>query len=135
MATFMTTGINQSPTYIVEAGVEIADVRGIGIALDDSGKAILPATEGDPVIGIGILTAGDTEGKVVAGDKFEVQIKDIGVVKASAAIAAGAAVTVTADGTLATATSGKFIIGYAMKAATAAGQMIPVQITKSGYSA
>lgn len=134
MATFMTTGINQSPTYIVEAGADIADVRGIGIALDDSGKAVLPSA-GAVVIGIGILTAGDPEGKVAAGDKFEVQIKDIGVCKVSAAITAGAAVTVTAEGTLAPAASGNFIIGYAMKSATAAGQMIPVQITKSGYSA
>lgn len=133
MATYMTTGINTSPTRVVEANAEITDVRGLAVALNTNGKAILPATAGDPAIGIGILTAGDPDGKVKAGEKFDVAIHGVCMAKASGAIADGAAVAVTTAGTLATAAAGNFILGYAMKAATAAGQIIPVQITKSGY--
>ena len=61
--------------------------------------------------------------------------KDIGKWEAAGAIAVGAELATDATGKAVAATSGAFIIGVALTAATTAGDLVQVQITKSGYKA
>jgi hypothetical protein len=54
---------------------------------------------------------------------------------ASAAIAVGAAVSSAADGRARTAVSGDFIVGRALTATSAAGQLLKILITREGVLA
>ena len=121
------TAINPSPTIVMPAKAAITNPRYLALAVD-AGKVKLPAA-GDPVIGIAI---GEND-TVAADEMVDIQIKDIGKWIASGAIAVGAEVATDANGKAATAASGDFIVGFALTAASAAGDIIQVQITKSGY--
>lgn len=128
MSYFGTT-INDSSVIAGESAVALTDKSFYAVKFDSYGKIAICSTEGETVLGL--IPA--EEGNKATGDSIAVQIKDIGLMVASAAIAAGAEVMTDANGKAKTATAGKFIIGYALKAATAAGDIIPVQISKSGY--
>lgn len=130
---FYASQINNSATIVDKAASEIADARGKAVKYDESGKLVLASTAGEAVIGIALITTGDPEGKVLAGEDVDVQIKDIGQVVAGAAIAKGAEVTTDNKGCIVTAAAGNFIIGTALRAASGAGAYIPVQINKMGY--
>ena len=121
------TAINPSPTIVMPAKAAITNPRYLALAVD-AGKVKLPAA-GDPVIGIAI---GEND-TVAADEMVDIQIKDIGKWIASGTIAVGAEVATDANGKAATAASGDFIVGFALTAASAAGDIIQVQITKSGY--
>lgn len=127
MKTVLGTAINSSPTIVMPAKAAITNPRYLALAVD-AGKVKLPAA-GDPVIGIAI---GEND-TVAADEMVDIQIKDIGKWIASGAIAVGAEVATDANGKAATAASGDFIVGFALTAASAAGDIIQVQITKSGY--
>ena len=127
---FIGSMINNSATIAVVAGAEITGGPFTLVAFEDG--AVVQAD--DSATPLGVLIA-ETDETVIAGDDITVQIKDIAKVKAGAAIAAGAPVASNASGLAITATSGKFIIGYAMEAASGANQVIAVQLTKSGYMA
>lgn len=88
------------------------------VTVDSSGKGIL-ATSGH-VIGVSM-----NEAKV--GEVLEVA-DGIVIVEASAAIAAGANVSAAADGKAATTAADAVVVGKAITAATAAGQLISVKI-------
>lgn len=123
---YLGTTINDSPIYV---GKNAADLEGKAfhaVKFDSNGEIALCSTEGEAVLGLLPAEAGTK----AAGDDIAVQIKDIGLMVASGAIAAGAEVMTDANGKAKTATAGNFIIGYALKAATAAGDVIPVQIQK-----
>lgn len=120
------TTINDSPTIAGVTAAAITDKQFLAAKFDSNGKIVVASTEGETVLGL--ITA--EEGTKAAGDTISIQIKDIGLMMASGAIAAGAEVMTDANGKAKTATAGKFIIGYALKAATAAGEVIPVQIAK-----
>lgn len=124
------TAINPSPTIVMEAGEALTDARYRALAIKD-GKLALPGA-GANVIGIAI---GETDEIVDKGDDVTVQIKDIGKWEAAAAIAVGAELATDATGKATTAASGQFVLGVALTAATAAGQLVQVQITKQGYKA
>ena len=119
------TPINDSPVVNIKAGATI------------SAPAFLAVTAGGAVCGAGALALGivtpDCDSAVASGDDLTVQIKDIGTWIAGAAVSAGAELASDANGKAVTATSGDFILAIALKAATAAGQRIPVQICKAGY--
>lgn len=132
MATFLTASINSSPTLPLKAGADIEDVRFKALKFDANGNVVLASTAGEAFLGIAIPTTGDAEGKVKTGADVNVQIKDIGMAMAGAEVAAGAALATNAEGKLVTATAGQFVIGYALAPATAAGDIIEVQIAK-GY--
>lgn len=131
---YLNAFINNSATIRGTLKADITAAPHKAVVFDSDGTLKLPATAGDPALGFILSDAagGDTE-KTPAGAEVDVLIKDIGLGEASAAIAKGAAVSVTTAGKLATATSGDFILGYALTAASAAGDLIQVQITKSGY--
>lgn len=133
MKTYLTASINDSATLAIKAGAEIADVRFKAVKLDASGKAVLASVKGEAFLGIAIPTTGNAEGKVAAGDIVDIQIKDIGLAMAGAAVEAGKPLTTDANGKLVAAESGNFIIGYALNAAKADGDIISVQVAKGFY--
>lgn len=128
MSTITGTAINSSPTIVLPAKAALTNARYLALAID-AGKVKLPSS-GANVIGIAI---GETDDSVAANDDVNVQIKDIGKWKAGAAISVGAELATDANGKAVTATSGDFIVGIALTAASAAGDLVQVQITKSGY--
>ena len=109
-----------------ESAAALKDKAFHAVKFDNDGNVALCDTEGEVVLGV--LPA--EEGNKAKGDTITVQIKDIALIVAGGEIAAGAAVTTDANGKAKAATAGNFIIGYAMKAATGAGKVIPVQIAK-----
>ena len=128
MGTVLGTAINPSPTIVLPAKAALTNARYLALAVD--GGQVKRPSAGASVIGIAI---GETDDAVAAGADVNIQIKDIGKWIASGAIAVGAELATDANGKAAAATSGDFILGYALTAASAAGDIIQVQITKSGY--
>lgn len=123
------TTINDSPTIAGIAAADLSDAEFLAVKFDASGKIVKASTAGENVLGL----LGAEEGNRSAGDTVSVQIKECGLWKASAAIAAGAELATTADGKCATATGGQFITAIALEAASAANEVIKVQIVKAGY--
>lgn len=75
------------------------------------------------------------EDNVIAiGDEITAQIKDISFWKTGAAVVTGALLTSDNEGLAVTAATGDFILGVALEATDAKGQVIKVQINKSGYA-
>ena len=68
-----------------------------------------------------------------AGTEVDVLIKDIGLALAGGAIKKGEHLTATTTGAVQKAAAGNFILGIAMTATTAAGELVQIQMTKSGY--
>jgi len=131
---YLNAFVNNSATVRGAAAKEMTGAPHKAVAFDKDGNLDLP-TAGGPALGFVLSDApGGTDGKIPAGTEIDVLIKDIGLGEASAAIAKGDAVAVTATGQLKTAAGGEFILGFAMTAAEAAGQLVQVQITKSGYA-
>ena len=128
--TVLGTAINSSPTIVMQAGAALADARYRALAVS-SGKLAFPSA-GANVIGIAI---GETEDAIAAGEDITVQIKDIGKWEAGGAIAVGDELSTDADGKAVKATSGNFIVGVALSAASVAGTLVKVQIAKMGYKA
>lgn len=125
------TIINDSPTV---AGIAAADLTGaefLAAKFDSDGKIVKASTAGENALGI----LGAEEGNRKAGETVSVQIKECGLWKAGAAVAAGAELTTDANGKCVTATTGNFITAIALEAATAADEVIKVQIIKAGYKA
>lgn len=127
--------INQSPTITDVAGAAIADGRNKLYKYDANGQLVL-AGAGENVVGIGLIESGyndvtgETAGKVEVGDQVTVQIKDIGLVVAGAAVKKGAEVASNASGLAVTATNGDFVVGTALDEAKQSGDYIYIQITK-----
>lgn len=130
--TYLANQINSSPTLFGKAGAVVEDIRFKAVTFNDEGKVIL-AEAGKPALGIAIATTGNPVGKVAVGDQVDIQIKDIGLAMAGGEVKAGAPVTIGADGKLVTAASGNFILGYAVTAAKADGDIIQIQIAKGYY--
>lgn len=124
--TFIGSTINESATVTFKAKAELKGNQGLALALNE-GKLELPAA-GANVLGLSLFTNDDAK----AGDSLTVQVKDIGKWIAGGAVAAGDELAVDAAGKAVKAAEGQFIVGIALSAA-AAGTVISVQLTKSGY--
>lgn len=118
------TGINTSATIVDQAGAA-ADFRGKAVKYAD-GKIVL-AGAGEAAIGVGIITNAE-ESKV--GEDVDIQVKEIGLGRAGAAITKGAELAADANGNLVAATSGNFVIGIALDDAAAAGKYVRMQLVK-----
>lgn len=127
MSTFEYSGINSSVTVDFIAKAELTEPKGIFLALDSDG-AKLPSAGGD-VVGIAIISNQDV---VPAGGRVDVQVKDIGLVYASASFAAGALLATDATGKAKAASSGNTVVARAMEAAGAAGDLVKVQLINAG---
>ena len=126
--TYVGTTINPSPTVIFPANADISGARCVAMSLSN-GKLALPSA-GASVLGISI---GETDTNVASGTEITVQVKDIGKWIAGEALAAGDELATDAAGKAVKATAGDFIVGTALSAVTAAGSLVQVQISKSGY--
>lgn len=120
---YLATSINESPVIVGTAASAITDVRGHAVSFNSSGNIVL-AGAGDIPLGVGIMTNGD-EGAIAAGADVDIQIKDIGLVCAGAAITKGASLSVDANGCFIPATSSTAAVAVALGTASAAGQFIP----------
>lgn len=126
---YIGTSINESP---VIAGIAAEDIAGGAmLAVSMSTDGVKLATDGDVPVGILIAETDD----IKQGDTVTVQVKDIGLWKVGAAVAAGDLLAPDADGKAIKAAAGKFALGQALESATAADQVIRVQIIKVGYAA
>lgn len=123
--TYLATSINESPVISEKAGAEIADVRGKGVKFDENGNVILCSTAGEAILGVGIMTNDEAH---KAGDDVDIQIKDIGLVKAGGEIKKGAELAVDATGTFVAAAEGNHVAAIALEAATAAGVYIKARL-------
>ena len=121
--------INESPTISELAGAAMTSPAMKAVKYDSSGNIVF-ATAGALVAGLLLPSAEDS---VASGDRVDVQIKDIGLWIAGAAVAKGAELASDANGKAVTAAAGDFIAAIALEAASAAGKVIKVQIVKLGY--
>ncbi len=125
---YLSTGINDTPTIVGKATADINGGAFLAAKFDANGGIVL-AGAGDNAIGIMPATTPDS---VAAGEDVNIQIKDIGLWKTGAAVAAGAELTSDADGKAVTAAVGNFVTAIALEAATDADQVIKVQVVKYG---
>lgn len=125
---FISTSINDSPVITGKATAAINNGAFLAAKFDANGGIVL-AGAGEKALGVLIATTPDA---VAAGGDVTVQIKDIGLWKTGAAVAAGAELTSDANGAAVTAAAGNYVTAIALESATAAGQTIKVQIVKSG---
>lgn len=129
---YLGASINTSSVIAETAGAELENGAFCAVKYDENGAVVLCDTKGELTAGI-LLP--ETTQKISSGDDVTVQIKDIGLCKAGAEIKKGQEVMVDEKGRLIPATSGKFVIGYAMTSATAEDEIIEVDIRKCGYKA
>lgn len=121
--TYLATSINESPVITDKAGAVLEDVRGRAVKFDTDGYIVLCAA-GENAIGVGIMT---NDKGIPAGDDVHIQIKDIGLVRAGAAIAKGAELTPDAEGKFVPAEGG-FVRAIALEAASAADVYIKARL-------
>lgn len=136
---YLTAFINNTATIRDVVAADITDAPHKAVAYDSDGKLILPATDGDPAIGVILSDAAafDTGSALVtkAGMEVNVLIKNIGLIEAGESVAKGDLLTAGATGCAKKAVAGNFILGVAMTAAASAGELVQIHITKSGYAA
>ena len=121
--------INASPTIAERAGATIPGGAGLAVKYDANGCIVPCATAGEPALGVIIMQQGD----VAVGDSVTVQIKDVATCVSGGAVSKGALVAVNASAQAVAAGAGDFAIGMALSGASAAGQMVQVQICKCGF--
>lgn len=120
------TTINDSPVIVGKATAKLEDAEFLAVKFDSTGGIVKASTAGENCLGL--LPA--EQGNIAAGDDVTVQIKECGLWKTGAAVAAGAELAVDANGKCKTATAGQFILAIALEAAAAADAVIKVQIIK-----
>lgn len=126
--TYEYASINQSPTLLVMAGADIEAAQCKAVKFEN-GKAVLPAAGEIPA---GILLISN-ENKIVSGAEATIQIKDIGLWKAGAAVAYGDMLAVDAEGLCRPVTAGQYIFARSLDVAEAKGDLIKVQIINAGF--
>lgn len=126
---YIGTSINDSPVITGKAAAAISGGGMRAAVLTDDGVAL--ATKG--AAGVGLVIA-ETDDAIEAGSDVTIQVKDMGLWKTGAAVAAGDLLASDANGKAVKAAAGDFIIGQALEAATAADQVIKAQIIKAGYA-
>ncbi len=129
MAVMNGTVINSSPTVVFPANAAITGAQCKAVKLNASGKVVL-AGAGEAALGIIVIS--DDE-NIAAGQDVNIQVKDIGMWEAGAAVKAGDLLACDANGKAVKATASSYIMGVALTSATSAGTRVRVQITKSGY--
>ncbi len=136
---YLNAFINNTATIREAVAVDITDASHKAVAYNSEGNLILPAADGDPAVGVILSDAAafDSGSALVtkAGMEVDVLIKNIGLIEAGEAVAKGDLLTVCTTGCAKKAAAGNFILGVAMTAADTAGELVQIQITKSGYAA
>lgn len=115
--------------YPLQAAADLSTHQFKAVVIDGNGRVNLAGTQGLPIAGI-------LQNKPNAlGVACEIMQLGISKMVASAAIAAGARVATTNVGTAVTAATGNVVIGQAIEAAGAAGNIIAVLLTGCGHTA
>lgn len=130
MSTFEYSGINESATISLLAGAKLEEPCGIALKLTGDG-AVLPDA-GDDVAGIALVS---NQSLVGPGERVDVQVKDIGLWKAGAAIVQGDLLAADAEGFAQKAAAGQYIVARALTGASAKGDLVRVQIINAGKMA
>ncbi|MCL1832858.1 MAG: DUF2190 family protein [Oscillospiraceae bacterium] len=125
----LNSSINNSATIAEIAGADIPGPAHKAVMYDTNGNVVV-ATSGDVAIGTVLSSSLDP---IKSGQGVHIAIKYIVLMEVGGAVAKGDLVTVNATGQAQTAEEGDFIFGRAFEAATAAGQVVQVQINQMGY--
>lgn len=132
---YLNAFMNNTATIRDVLAADIKDAPHKAVAYDADGKLALPATDGAPVLGIILSDApADSSGITPAGTEVDVLIRHIGLAEAGEAVAKGDLLTAATDGAVRKAATGEYILGVAMTAATASGELVQVYITHGGYA-
>lgn len=107
---YTSTTLNTSQVISLKAGAALEDVRAKGLKITDG--AITLAGTGEDIIGVGLIT---NDENLTSGADVDIQIKDIGMVEAGAAVKMGDQLTVDATGRAVKATAGNYIFGIALE--------------------
>lgn len=121
--------INDSPVIVGKAAGKLEGAEFLAVKFGASGNIVKASAEGEATLGL--LPA--EQGNIDAGNDVTVQIKECGLWKTGSAVAAGALLTTDASGKCKTAAAGNFILAVALESASAADEIIKVQICKAGY--
>ena len=127
--TYQNSAVNPTQTIIGRSGDTIVGGGMRALAFDESGELIVSSSDQAPM-GIALP---DTEETVEIGTQITVAIKDIALWMSGGEFAPGDPIASDAAGYAVKAQAGAFIMGYALEAANTSGDIVPVQITKSGY--
>lgn len=127
---YFAASINESPVLALKAGAALADVAGCAIAFDADGNAVLA---GGDKAAIGIALPTNDEAIPKGGDVY-VQYKDIGLVKAGAALVPGDRLAPDETGTLVKAASGAYI-AIALQKASAPGALVQAIVERGALAA
>jgi len=132
---YLNAFINNSATIRDVLAADITDAAHKAVAYNSEGKLALPAADGDAAVGVILSDVGaNDDGVSKAGTEVDVLIKDVGLVLVSEAVQKGDRLAATTTGALHKAAAGEFILGVALSAASAAGELVQLQIIKSGYA-
>ena len=107
---YLTHAINDTGVIYGEANATISAPAMKAVALNSSGKVILPASSGDFAIGIVLADAAD----IASGGRVNIQIKDICYALAGETIKRGDLLMAHTDGSVKKATAGKCVLGIAL---------------------
>jgi len=107
---YLTHAINDTGVIYGEANAAITAPAMKAVALNNSGKVILPASSGDLAIGIVLADAAD----IASGGRVNIQIKDICYALAGETIKRGDLLMAHTDGSVKKATAGKCVLGIAL---------------------
>lgn len=107
---YLTHAINDTGVIYGEANAAITAPAMKAVALNSSGKVILPASSGDFAIGIVLADAAD----IASGGRVNIQIKDICYALAGETIKRGDLLMAHTDGSVKKATAGKCVLGIAL---------------------
>ncbi len=131
---YLNAFINNSSTIHDVLAEDITDAPHKVVAYNTDGKLALPAADGVPVIGIILSDAPADDSYITkAGTEIDVLIRLTGLAEAEEALKKGDFLTATTKGTIKKAVSSDYIFGIAMTEVTAAGELVQIQITNSGY--
>lgn len=112
-------------SLVAEAAVSPYRVVKFGTA---DGQVVQAAAASDAAVGVA-----DNLGQSAAGYRVDVILNGIADAEAGAAVARGARLTADASGRVVAAASGNIVIGVAMAAAGAAGEIIPINVVPSTF--
>lgn len=133
---YLNAFINNSATICDVLAADLTDAPHKAVGYNSSGKLSVPAADGDPVIGIILSDAPADDSNITkAGTEIDVLTRQTGLAEAGAAVKKGDFLAAAATGKVKKAAAGNYILGIAMTDASAAGELVQIQITHSGYMA
>lgn len=121
---YLATSINESPVITDKAGAVIEDVRGKAVKFNADGNIVLAGT-GEAPLGVGIMT---NDKNIAVGADVDIQIKDIGMIRAGAVIAKGDELAVNENGAFIPAAEGQHVAAIAFQAAATADIWIKARL-------